>query len=183
VGIISGSGGGGSGIGALLFDSTLGANANAIDTGAGGIAGSQSVLEVFVIARTDDAAANAVLLVTFNNDGGANYDLQVDSGQNVTASAGIRLAATSLQDFTVHGAGGSASYAASLYLCIPGYAQTTFFKTGIALGSTNDGTAANNLARAYTFSWRNTAAITRMKVAQNGAGNLLAGSRLLILGR
>jgi hypothetical protein len=181
VGIVSRSQGGG-GIGALLFDSTLGAPANAIDTGAAGIALTQNILEVWIIARTDAAGATDTLLVTLNNDGGANYDLQSVVGNNVTASAGSTLAATAWT-LAAHGNGGSASYASALVLTFPGYAQTTFFKTGTAMMERSDATAGNNFAYALGLGYRSAAAISRLKVAQNGAGNLLAGSRLLILGR
>jgi hypothetical protein len=179
----SGGGAGGSGIGALLFDSTLGANAASIDTGAGGIAQTQNVLEVFILVRTDDAAAESQVLITVNNDTGANYDNQVLSGNNVTASANVGIAQANWS-FQIHGNGGSAGYAGVVWLVIPGYAQTTFNKVGTAIGGQPDATAANQRVKPATIGWRNTAAISRMKIAAGGgAANLLAGSRLLIYGR
>jgi hypothetical protein len=184
VGIVSRSqGGGGSGIGALLFDSTLGAPAASIDTGANGIAQTQNVLEVFILTRTDDAAAESQVLITVNNDTGANYDNQVLSGNNVTASANIGVAQANWS-FQVHGAGGSAGYPGVVALVIPGYAQTTFNKVGSAIGGQPDAAAANMRVKPAIIGWRNTAAISRLKIAAGGgAANLIAGSRLMIVGR
>lgn len=169
------------GVGAILFDSTLGADAASIDTGAAGIAGGYDLLEIYILARTTEAVELSTALITFNNDTGSNYDRQEVSGANITASAGVALAAANI---LINVPGGSA-LAGSAGLCVmwfPGYTQTTFHKVGnYILGSPED-TAANNRVRAVNCRWRNTAAITRMAVAA-GSGNLLAGSRLLIYGR
>jgi hypothetical protein len=180
VGIVSRSQSGG-GIGALLFDSTLGANAAAIDTGAGGIAQTQNVLEAWLIVRTADAGVSAGVNLTFNNDAGANYDVQFLTGANATASAAAAVAQANVA-LTVHGSGGGASYASVAHITIPGYTQTTFFKTGEITFGRPDSTAANERADLVGFTYRSAAAITRM-AATGGTANLLAGSRLLILGR
>jgi hypothetical protein len=184
MGIVSRStGGGGSGIGALLFDSTLGADAASIDTGANGIAQTQNVLEIWILARNDDAAAASGALITLNNDTGANYDSQRVTGINVTPTAGFAVAANNWS-VGIHGAGGTAGYAGVLCITIPGYTQTTFNKTGTLLVCQPDGAAANENASLTALGYRSTAAVTRAKVAVGGAGTVLkAGSRMLILGR
>jgi hypothetical protein len=182
VGIVSRSQGGGSAASAVLFDSTLGAPANAIDTGAAGIGQTQNILEVWIVARTDAAGATDTVVVTLNNDATAIYDKQTVQGNNVTASASPSLG-TAGWTFEVHGNGGLAGYASVLILTIPAYAQTTFFKSGYQSTGLVDSTAGNNFVVARGIGYRATTAISRLKVAQNGAGNLLAGSRLLILGR
>jgi hypothetical protein len=175
--------GSGSSSAAVLFDSSLGANAPSIDTGAGGIAGGFNILEVLILTRTDDAAAESQALITLNNDTGANYDNQVLSGNNVTASANVGNA-TANWSFQVHGAGGSAGYPGLIWLVFPAYAQTTFNKVAVSMGGQPDATAGNQRVKPAIVGWRNTAAISRLKVAAGGgAANLLAGSRLTILGR
>jgi hypothetical protein len=184
VGIVSRSqGGGGSGVGAVLFDSTLGANTASIDTGANGIAATQNVLEVWIVARTDDAAAVGAVAVTVNNDTGANYDLVQIVVSNATVTANNFLAQASWA-LNVPGAGALAGMAGVIALSIPAYAQTTFHKVGELRNHELDSVAANVRMTARGVNWRNTAAISRMKVAVSGGGTvLLAGSRLLILGR
>lgn len=173
---------GSSGSGGLvpLFDSTLGGDAASIDTGAGGITANHGCLHVYIIARTADAGASGPLNLTLNNDTGANYDMQNVNGVNVTAAAGNQLAQAQWNTI-VHGSGGTANYASIWELTIPGYDQTTFFKTGILLAGISDGTAANQLATIFHVGYRSTTAISRMKIA-GGTANLKAGSRLTIYG-
>jgi hypothetical protein len=180
VGIVSRSTGGGSGSGALLFDSTLGANAASIDTGANGIAQTQNVLEIWAVIRTDGAGATDTVTITLNNDSTAIYDRERLQGNNVTASAAVANAQAGWA-MDVHGNGGGASYASYWCLTIPSYTQTTFFKAASLVVQIPDQTAGNNFAELVALGYRSTAAISRLKIA--AVGNLLAGSRLLILGR
>lgn len=166
---------------AVLFDSTLGGDAAAIDTGANGIAGGYNVLEVWMLTRTTEAASISSISVRVNNDSSAIYDLQVGRSNNVTNTAAATLAGTSWV-FITAGASQLASYPALLRLTIPSYAVTTFFKLGETSVSVPDDTAANNFTDRHSLGWRSTAAITRMAVTA-GSGNLLTGSRLLIYGR
>jgi hypothetical protein len=140
------------------------------------------VLEIWVTARTDDAAANAGADLFFNNDSGSNYDLQTVRGINTTASASVNTAFTSVR-IEAHGTGGTANYAAVSQLSVPDFTGTTFFKTGMFLGSLLDGTAANNDSLARAFGWRSTSAITRVKVAAISTAKLKVGSQLLIYKR
>lgn len=169
------------GVGAILFDSTLGADTTTIDTGAGGIAAGYNVIEVFILSRTSEVIDVALINVTVNNDGSAIYDRQILQGANVTAAAGITVAGTSWQISTA-GDSQQAGACGVARLTIPGYTQTTFHKAAEFNSGTNDDTAANNRAVFGALRWRSTAAITRMAVAA-ASGNLRAGSRLLIYGR
>lgn len=171
----------GAGIGAVLFDSTLGADTASIDTGAGGIAAGYHFILVLMVLRTDDAGATAAAQVTLNNDTGAKYDIQAFTGNNATVSAATVLAGANWS-FTVHGSGGTAGYASDLRLEFPAYDQTTFFKTGTAQLETIDGTAGNNRSQANGLGFRDTVAISRLKVAAVGAAKLKAGSRLTVIG-
>jgi hypothetical protein len=166
---------------AILFDSTLGADAASIDTGAAGIAGGYNVLEVYIIARSSTAAVFASANITFNADSGANYDHQLVSGADVTASAAASLAQTSLSE-TIPADSAQAGSAGVITMAIPGYAQTTFHKTVAMTVNMSEDTAGDNRTRQVAARWRSTSAITRMTVTAS-AGNLRAGSRLLIYGR
>lgn len=173
---------GGSGAGGLtsLFTSTLSGAAASIDTGAGGIAAGHGTLLVVFYGRTSAVSVDPGVNVTFNNDGGANYDLQLITGSNVTASAVKSQAATSLVLDTV-GTNAGDSYATSLYFVIPAYDQTTFWKSGIVLeGFPYSQTTAQTAATA-AIGYRSTTAISRMKVAA-GSGNLAAGTILTVYG-
>jgi hypothetical protein len=182
MGIVSRSQGGGGGGATILFDSTLGADTASIDTGAGGIAGTQNVLEAWVLARTDEAVILSTINITFNNDGGANYDFENFTATNAALAGGGGVAATAI-NFNCHGASGGASYASAFCICIPSYAQSTFFKTGFIAGNIVDTAAANCQLYEKAIGYRSTVAISRMKVAPGGGTVLKAGSRLLILGR
>lgn len=182
MGIVSRSQSGG-GSSAVLFDSTLGADAASIDTGAGGIAQTQSILEIFIIARTDDVSPQGAIFLTLNNDTGANYDRERVLGLNVTASAANALAQTAWTIET-HGGGGSATTPGTVWITIPGYTQTTFNKVGMQVAASPDATAANDTVETCALGYRSALAISRAKVAVAGGGAVLrAGSRLLIYGR
>src|SRR5262249_44789247 len=146
---------------AKLYDFTItGADKASIDTfvdgpGAGLLDQTHDVLEIWILARTDDAGATAAIDVTVNNDTGANYDLQQVVGVAAAASAGTDLGNVRWQ-LNAHGSGGGASYAALNRVTIPGYAVTTFFKTGEVMTERPDSTAANNLAAARSVAWKNT---------------------------
>lgn len=180
--IVSQGGGGSGSSSTVLFDSTLSGSAASIDTGAGGIPQTQNLLEVWIIARTNDAAATALLNLTVNNDGGANYDMQKVTGASAAASASTNVAQTAWLVRT-HGAGGTAGYPTVAVVTIPGYTQTTLAKTGTCVNGTPDGTGANETSDVWAYGYRPTTAISRMTVAAQGASVLVAGSRLLILGR
>lgn len=175
----AGSGSGGGGL-SKLFETTLGAPAASIGTGANGIASGHGDLVVYVITRTADAGAAGGLQVTVNGDTGANYDLQYIAGTATSASAGSALAAANWSPGT-HGNGGTANYPGVLVITIPAYAATTFFKTGTVQGFQIDGTAANAQTGHYVIGWRSTAAISQMTVTGSTA-NLQAGSRLVVYG-
>lgn len=165
----------------VLFDSTLGADTASIDTGATLGAG-YNVLEVWAVVRTDDAAAAGLLQILFNGDTGANYTHQRGSFVSTTAASAQTLAANNLQ-LTVHGSGGSASYATIVRFDIPSYAQTTFFKTFVIEASHDDATAGNNRHQTAVATWASTAAINQIKIQATGAQKLKTGSRLLVIGR
>ncbi len=167
---------------AVLFDSTLGADTASIDTGAAGIDGGYNVLEIWIIARTDDASAAGLVDVIVNNDTSSIYDMQYVYGVISSAGAGNPLAQAKWA-LDAHGSGGSSGYAGVFVITIPCYAQTTFWKAGTLVESRLDATAGSQITLVSGLGYRATTAISRMKIAAEGAAKLKAGSRLLIYGR
>ena len=182
MGIVSTSTGGGSGSGALLFDSTLGAPAATIDTGAAGVAGTQNLLEIHVLARTTQAVPISSFALTLNNDGTAIYERVYNTMTNNVVTGANELTNTG-GTFNAAGATAAASIFSSLWLVIPSYAQTTAFKVGTYIETVPDTAAANTRVLSGGFGYRATAAISRVAITAGGASNFATGTRLLILGR
>jgi hypothetical protein len=165
---------------AVLFDSTLGAPAATIDTGALGIAGGYRILQAFALIRTSAAVVQSSATVTVNNDTSAVYDRERLGAQNAgSISAGA--AGANNWSFFCHGDSGVAAAATFLNIIIPFYASTTFNTQGSATEGISDVAVGEVQTCQYFLGWRNTAAITRMAVTA-GSGNLVTGSRLLVLG-
>jgi hypothetical protein len=172
----------------LVYRKTLLADAPSIDTGVDAAdAGSKDwtngdLLEVYMLIRTDTAVGTENVDVTLNNDTGNNYDRVMVRDINATV-LGSTLSAQAKWFISVHGSGGSASYATECCMVFPGYAGATFFKTGFCQIGTLDAAAANNEAWLHQIGYRSTAPITRLKVAAEATAKLKAGSMLLIYKR
>lgn len=170
-----------------LYDYTVaGSDAASIDTNVDGTTvanfAGYDLLEVWVIGRTDLAAAMDSFTMILNNDTGANYDRAFLQGFNGATSAGTSLAQTSWS-FNTHGSSGTANYAGAVAITFPGYAATTFYKTGEHREVVVDGTAGNNVIGMKGIGYRDTAAITRVKIAGVGGAKFKIGSRLIVYGR
>jgi len=166
----------------IIFDLTLTANTLIIDTGAAGIPPGFNVLEVFIIARSNEAVVGSQLDVVVNADTGNNYDREFVRGDNVTASASNGNAQPNWP-IVIAGASCAAGVFSYLNITLPFYAQTTAFKTGALQHIRVDTTVANSRAELQGLLWRSTAAITRLSISAPAANLLLAGSRMLIFGR
>lgn len=164
-----------------LFDTTLGAPAASIDTGAGGIPSGHDCLIVCAIAQAATAAAQRVGIFRFNADAGANYDRQVMTAQNLTQSDAGQTGNAGIVS-VIHGNAGSTSYPGIVWMVIPAYDATTFWKVCTIAYGLVDATVGNDIAGADVQGWRNTAAISRLSIADNAGGNLQTGSRLMIYG-
>lgn len=179
--VISGSGGGSGGGLTKIFDSTLGADAASIDTGANGIPGTYRSLIIIMAVRTSRAAAGDTLNALLNNDSGANYTFLYTQQSNATVS-GVAPTSSSNMPLDCHGNSGTAATVAAIRLEIPNYAGTTFNKTVLFQSIRPDTTAANGAATVGGFLWANTAAVSRFSITPSVGPNLLAGSRLTIYG-
>lgn len=172
---------------AKLYDFTItGADQASIDSNVDGTTvanfSGYDVLQIWGIARTDDAAALVEVDMTLNNDTGANYDLQSLNATNATVTAAPTLGDTKWA-LLGHGSGGTANYAGLIKVLIPGYAGTTFYKTADINLVVNDGTAANNRVNVRPGTYRSTSAITRVKIAATVGQKLKVGSRLIVYGQ
>jgi hypothetical protein len=180
VGIISRStGGGGGGLGSLAFDSTLGAPAVIIDSGAT-IATTGTLLVVRWLARTDEAVTGSSLLVRVNGSSGALYDRQFVQGAGAVAAANTALAATS---WVVTAPGNTAAagvFGAGRLEC-HGYGGTVQNPKMFECVNRNaDQVAAQMSVALYAFGFRSAAAINQVSIAPGGGTNLATGSRLSV---
>jgi hypothetical protein len=116
-----------------------------------------------------------------NNDTGSNYDRESVIGSASGAVASFSRGGTSWSAI-VAGSSATSGEVGSIDGTIPFYTATTFHKQGSWLNAQGSSVAdGNNNVLATSIHWRNTAAITRMKIAAN-SGNLVAGSSLIIYG-
>ena len=167
-----------------LFDSTLGADALTIDTGANAIPSGHGCLLVYLTVRSARAAQVLdTAIFTFNGDAAAHYWRNRVNSQNTTL-AGIQSGAAPVSSlpFDCYGDSGPANAASTIVLEIPNYDGTTFLKTLTGRVGTPSSTDANSLTEQGSFAWNSTAAINQITVASSTGSNLRAGSRLQIYG-
>lgn len=122
------------------------------------------------------------ITMQFNSDTGANYETQFQftTGTSVTASQLTGQTSGDVAELTP--AGAIANYSASFSLLIPGYANTTFYKSwqsrymmhanGAVVGNIN-----NNM---LTGAWASTAAINRIDLLTGSSW--VAGSQVRLYG-
>ncbi len=183
------SGGGGIGSSELIYRYTVaGSDKASIDTGVDTAqAGSNDwtgadLLEIWVLARTDDAAAITTVVMLVNNDTTSIYDwafLQANAG---AAGAGSAVAQPRWRP-NAHGSGGSSGYASVYVITMPGFSNTTFWKTASMLHSQPDATTGNMVSETYGLGYRSTSAITRFSVSGFSTAKLKVGSQLLVYKR
>jgi hypothetical protein len=168
--------------GAVLYDSgVLAAPAATLD--AAGLSAAWVDLIILLLLRGTNAATSTGVLLTLNNDGGANYDTQEMKGQGNVVSAALVNAATSAQFSGVAAANAPANAADVAEIVIPSYASTTFQKAILWRQSLKLSVAAFGLASQQDIAfWRSTAAVNRVTIAP-AVGSWDTGSRMRILGR
>jgi hypothetical protein len=172
-----------SGGSAVLYDSgALGSPAATLDTGASGIASGFDILEIWIIARTDQAVAQSATNLTFNADTGANYDRQFDRGADTTASAGGTAGGNALGMLTAGTSTDTGVF--SIYrVTVPFYTETTAHKVCEITDGSADSVAADRRVNVQVGRWRSTAAITRVTFTAPGGQNFAAGSHMICYGR
>lgn len=195
MGIFSGGGGGGGstvGGSLLVYRKTVaGADVASIDTGVDAPdAGSNDwtncdVLEFFLYARTDEAAALSEVKWQFNNVSTATYDWQWIRQLNTTLNGSIGLAANFI-DTQVSGANVADTLVfGQVALQMANPTGTTNYKDVTGTGSVKiPGDAGNTASFLITGQARNANAITRLAVTPvTAAKKLKVGSQLTIYKR
>lgn len=166
-----------------IFDTTMGSDTAAFDTGANGVPGAYAHLVIVLQARTTEAA---IILsganLTFNNDTAGNYDGQAVRGRDTTASAADSQAVATALNMTLPGANAATGVFGASLIVIPNYAATTAEKSGFVVGGFADEASTGGDAGVRTYHWRNTAAITRVALTAQNSSNFLTGSRCTIYG-
>lgn len=177
------AGGGGAAAGGLvkLFDQTLGVAAASIDTGANGIAAGHGDLLFTIIGRTDSASGQVDVVLQFNGDTGANYDLVWVRNAVGVLSDVHAFGNTYCSPGQIPGTLSAGSYPGTTYFVIPSYDKTTFWKEGTGTSGYTDNAGTHYVTFFAVSGWRSTAAINQAKFSA-GAGNLVAGSRMVIYG-
>lgn len=164
-----------------LGDVTLGASTTNITFSS--IPSGYRALKIEIQARTDNAGALDNIALQFNGDTAANYDQESLTGNNVTASAVNVVGQTFVLVGATPSAGATrASIAGASTVTIPNYSSTTFEKSFHAENISVDSTAANGIARITGGSWRNTAAITSIKLFPQAGTNFVTGTRATLYG-
>jgi hypothetical protein len=163
-----------------LFDSTLGADAASIDTGAGGIAAGYAVLEVFLYLRSNEGGVIATCNIRVNNDSGSNYDAQRLRGIGSSPDSAGLFAQTQWAGATA-GTGTNANVFAVTRMAIPAYDNTVAWKA--AEWHEGLGDVSQGYTGVKSGTWRSTSAISRFAITPAGGQNFKAGSRMTIYGR
>jgi len=127
--------------------------------------GAYTHLELCWSARGDQVATSTVLNLTFNADGGANYDRENTSAAAATVSAAESLGATSAAIGSAAAASADAGMVGAGRLTIFDYRGTTYQKQGVGHSCLRRSTASGNiLLQHHAIGWRSTAAITALAV-------------------
>lgn len=124
---------------------------------------------VLIVGGSISAAQN--IGVEFNGDSGSNYSFIRIYGDG----SGAFSDKISNLPFSYLGINGTTQ--STLVASIQNYANTTTFKTSLGRGNW-----AGEYVSAYVSTWRNTAAITSMKVLPAGANTLSSGTVLTLYG-
>lgn len=181
------AGGGGAAAGGLtkLVDVTLGADAASLDTGAAAIASGH--IAIWVVANLKTAKNSFVddVAMTFNGDGGANYDLAewFNSG-TASNSSNSGVALTSIKYVSPGTTATNPNYFSTTQFLILGYDHATHWKEGTgssgSMDTPNSGSVTNE---SIQFGWRSTAAINQITiVSSTAATNMKSGSRIVVYG-
>ncbi len=140
------------------------------------------LLEVWLTLRTDDAGAGAVCDLIANNDSAAHYDRRWVEGQSATATTNGGAGESSML-IRANGAGSTRVVPAVSAITCPAFARTAFEKVFTVTSIKSDSTTANQIGAAGGWGWRDTSAVTRLKIAAQGSAKLKVGSQLLIYKR
>ncbi len=128
--------------------------------------------------RGDQAAVAVGLSLTFNNDGGSNYETtRVGTTDGAANTASSTSGNAFINVATFPGSTAAANYSAAIMILIPNYVGTTFNK--IAMGYF--GSPITVFQRLNMGAWNNTVAVNRIDLVA-GTGNFVAGTVFSLYG-
>ena len=171
----------------ILFDQVLAATGPTIDTGAGGIPGGYAYIEALITAATDFpgvAVTTTAGGIQVNADAGANYFYEslLDANGVYGGSNNQTTPDSGVLRINMPGATAGAGSLCIARCIFHNYDVTTLNKIALLEHTMFDPTAAaNGRTRVTAAYWKSTAAITRLALLMK-SNNLLAGSRLTIIG-
>jgi len=140
-------------------------------------------LRLTFITKVDAAFGGANISLRFNGDTSAIYNCSITSGANSSTSNSISTSLNRIQFAGISMGASIANYPGSNVLDIPGYSNTTFYKTITGTAGAVTTTATDTITRNIAGSWGNTAAITSITLLPDtGAGNFIAGSLFYLYG-
>lgn len=167
----------------LLYDTVLGAdqqnvNISSIPTG------TYKHLRLIVVGRSDAALTADNLTMQFNGVTGAFYDSQYLYANNTTVTAAGVAGDTLPYAGVLPAANGTRTSAGGIVdIIIGNYAGTKFEKSAFCNTGLVDSTVGNNYLWNSIVAWRNTAAITSIKVfPRTGGAKFKAGTRVTLYG-
>jgi len=165
---------------ALIADSTLGADAASITFSS--IPATYKHLRLVLSGRSTLGSVDN-LTVQFNADTGANYDTQYLYGNHATiAAAGVAGSSIPYAGVIPGTNVVRGSMQAVVDMIIPNYLGTTFEKVCFVCSGFSDSTVTNNYFWNSVTNWRNTAAITEVKLITHSSSNWKAGTRATLYG-
>lgn len=175
--------GGGGGGGVPLYDETLAVDAPSFDITA--ISQLYDDLEIIISdARCDDAGAVALMTMRFNNDSGANYDLQYAQYNGTSGSVNATVNQTSFSEAGIAtiafipGAAAGANIHLESTIWIRDYSRTTTRYKGFTAQSF---TGVLYLVMAGG-EWSDTDPIDRVTIFPLAGSDFLAGTRCRVRG-
>ena len=138
-------------------------------------------LQVRCIARSDRAASNFDgVAFQFNSDTAANYSAHNLSGDGSSASAEAAANASNMNAVLISGVSAGANGFGAGITDILDYANTNKYKTIRTLGGMDNN--GSGLVRFSSGSWRNTNAITSIKMISTNSANFVQYSTFALYG-
>ena len=134
------------------------------------IASTWTHLQIRLLARSNrSAVVNDSLHLQFNSDSGSTYDDHYLIGDGSSAAAGAETSVTNISLYRITGAGAGANTFGVSVIDILDYKNTNKYTTVRALtGDDNNGDGRISLGSGL---WRNTAAVTSIKLFPNNGSS------------
>jgi len=137
--------------------------------------------DLVIVCNVKNATAgNLRFEMQFNGDTGTNYSVTRIYGNGSTASSD-RFTSDGAMDVGFFG-GSNATDLQTSIIQVQNYSNSTTNKTALTRWNSQAGASGAQFVAAVVGLWRNTAAITSIKLGFNGSNNIAAGSSLTLYG-